>query len=329
MNHRVVNRRVMSPRVAALAACVLLAVTACADPRRAGPASPGGSTDAAGDFDARARRIAQVWRDAVGKQDAWRTGFVPLQDLTVAPPDVTFDDGTKQAFSAGWYTLDVGMPREAAGRTGTITYPDGSTATVPLVPLVQAYGQLDQGDPMCVDPEIPPPPDAPAGGPDSAVSDTPSRSCTALTVTRITLGSVALRTSRGVARVPAWLFRIRELDAVVARVAVAESAIVTVPQISPEGLPPVQGLVAAQDIGAVNGATLPYQLGVGACDENITPVWYEAPDVVVVAGTVVTRPGVCTDQLLLHPVTATLDADLGARPVLDGVNGQVLTQRTP
>jgi hypothetical protein len=318
---------------------LLLSVTACADTGEGSPGAPGttpGAPSAA--FETRAERVAQAWRDAAG-QNAWRTGFVPLQELTVPPADGTFTDAAKQAFTAGWYRLDVGMPREAANRKGTIRYPDGASATVPLMTLAQAYAELDQGDPpACAGPEIPPPADAPGGaapgtaapggtdqgGPAGSGSEGPPKPCVALTVTGVTLGNVDLLTSRGKAEVPAWLFTVAELKGQVARVAVAASEVTAVPEIAAGELPPVTGLVNAQDVTSAEGTALAYRLGVGACDEAITPLWWEADDVVVVAGTATRREGVCTDQLLLEPARARLAAPLGDRPVLDAGTGQVL-----
>ena len=50
----------------------------------------------------------------------------------------------------------------------------------------------------------------------------------------------------------------------------------------------------------------------------------ERDDLVLVGGGVTRTREVCTDQLLIEPVTVTLDEPLGARPVLDALTGQVL-----
>jgi hypothetical protein len=159
------------------------------------------------------------------------------------------------------------------------------------------------------------------------VSDGPLKSCVSLRVTSVKLGTVDLLTSRGTAEVPAWLFTVAELKGPIARVAVAQSAITAVPEISTGELPPMEGLVGAYDIAGIDGTRLDYRLGVGACDENIKPVWSEVDDVVVVAGTATRDDGACTDQLIIHPVRAQLQDALGTRPVLDGASGRVLTLR--
>ena len=74
----------------------------------------------------------------------------------------------------------------------------------------------------------------------------------------------------------------------------------------------------------MDGATLTWQLGVGECDTGITPLVREYEHVVVVGGGVVRSTEVCRASLKLAPVTATLDAPLGDRPVLDALTGQPL-----
>ncbi|MCI4064437.1 hypothetical protein MRQ36_18250 [Micromonospora sp. R77] len=143
------------------------------------------------------------------------------------------------------------------------------------------------------------------------------------------LGTAAVRTSRGTAEVPAWLFTVEELTAPVARLAVAPSAVTAVPEppAPPRSAP--DGVVGAQDLVApVDGTRLTYRLGIGACDTGTTPLVAERDDVVVVGGGVTRATGVCTDQLKLEPVTVTLTAPLGARPVLDVLTGAPLLTRT-
>lgn len=353
----------MVRRTALLGLSLLLSVTAvagCADTPGKSTAgqdtSPSGNPD--GTFDTRAEQVARAWRTA-GNTDLWRSGFVPLQDLTVPPDGAPFNDATKQAFTAGWYRLETAMPRERGGATGTIHYPDGSTSSVPLVTRADAYGALDQGDPpACPGATIPPVRNAPAAGRDARETGTGGgtaanpgaalpatgrpvlpgngadlpitggaapKSCAALTVTGVTLGTVDLLTSRGRAQVPAWLFKVRELGGTVARVAVAPSAVSKAPEVRTGKLPTVTGLVGAHNLVSVDGAKLSYRLALSACDKDVRALFYEADDVVVVGGTAVRSSKVCTEQLVLRPVQVVLDATPGTRPVLDAVSGRVLT----
>ncbi|RKN49613.1 hypothetical protein [Micromonospora endolithica] len=310
---------------------VLVVVSAgCAPVDRASPGSPAtggtatpgpGGPDRWESFTTRATEVAAAWRPV----PAWRTGYVPLQEPTVLVGDPGFSAETKTAFGLGWYRDQVALPT-AVPKDGTIRFPDG-TLTVPLVAAAEAYRQLDQGDPPTCPgrPKAPmtPPAEAP-GGPDDAVSS-PADACVPLTVTGVRLGTVPLRTSRGEATVPAWLFDVAEIDAPVARVAVAPSAVVPLPEPpAPAGTAPTELVGAQGGLRTQDGTTLTWQLGVGACDTGITPLVQEHDHVVVVGGGVVRSTGVCRSLLKLEPVTATLDAPLGDRPVLDVLTGQLL-----
>lgn len=307
-------------RVPVLLSLLVLTTAACARPAAdGGPAAPARPADA---FSERAAEVVAAWRAAPG-QDAWRTGFVPLEDLTVLADDPGFDDDTKTAFANGWFRSAVALPR-ATPAPGSIRYVDGGQQA-PLVSAAAAYAALDKGDP----PPCPrtgrvrPTPAAPPAstGPDTATSRPAPGACIPLTVTRAVLGTVDVRTSRGVAQAPAWLFTVEELSRPVARVAVAPGAVAPVPSIRPAAPDAAAGLVAVQDLTAVRDRTLGYRLGIGACDTDVTALVHETPEAVVLGGSVVTRDGVCTEQLLLEPVEVTLKAPLGARVVLDAVTG--------
>ena len=310
-------------RLVAPLAVVLLAVpaaTACAQP---GGGSPPAS---AGDFEALAAAVADAWAAAPAR-GAWRTGYVPLENPLRADPDARFDERTKEAFGRQTFRLAVELPARTPA-DGTIRFADGSM-TVPLISAAEAYGRIDMGDPMpCpsvpVEPPPPPPSDA---GPDTSVSSgIDPAACGVLTVTDVALGQATLRTSRGEAQVPAWRFAIRELGGkAVTYAAVAPDAVSEVPPGSPAALP-TAGLVAAQGLTGTDGTTLRFTLGVGACDEDVTPRFLERDDVVVVGGTVTPPSGnvACIDLLEIRPVEVTLAAPLGARAVLDAVTAQPL-----
>ncbi|GAB3945106.1 hypothetical protein GCM10027614_36350 [Micromonospora vulcania] len=293
-----------------LALPLLVLAVACA-PTGAGPsAGPTASSDRRAAFDQRAVEVAEAWRP----DSAWRTGYVPLQGPTVLTGDSGFTQDTEAAFRAGWYRAQVAIPPTRVG--AEIRFPDG-TLTLPLVNAVEAYHQLHEGDPLpCPGrpkrPGLPTPGPTVEPGPDGAVSSAPQTACLPLTITGVTLGSVPVRTSRGEAQVPAWLFTVKELASPVARLAVAPTAVSPVPEPSAPARPLPDGLVTAQDLVSVDGARLTVRLGVGACDTGITPLVRETPDAVVVGGSVTRSTGVCIDLLKLEPVTVTLAAPLGA-----------------
>jgi hypothetical protein len=304
---------------------MLLTLAACA--QSGSPAGPAASPDRREEaFQQRATEVAQAWQ-AASRPD-WRTGYVPLQEPTVLPADVKFNDETKQAFVAGWYREQAPLPT-ATPADGTITFPD-NTLKVPLISAMDAYRQLDQGDPPpCPGRPANPPPTPASTGPDGSVSGPGMTACTPLTVTKVELGTAKVRTSRGEATVPAWLFTVDELSTRIARVAVAASAIGDVPEPPASTGQSAEGLVGAQDLVAVDGTKLTYRLGVGACDTAIAPLVRQQDDLVVVGGTAIRSTGICTDQLLMQPVTVTLNAALGARTVLDAASGRPLILTAP
>ncbi|MFV2101828.1 hypothetical protein [Micromonospora sp. LOL_024] len=311
-----------SPALLGLPLLIIVAGCAQVDTE---PADTGPRLDRHVAFDQRATVVADGWRPPT----AWTTGYVPLQEVTVLVGEAAFTDETKLAFNAGWYreqaVLPAGQPDD-----GTIRFPDGELR-VPLITAAEAYQQLDQGDPPpCPgrpkEPGTPPPanpPDAPAG-PDDPVSSAPQAACVPLTVTGVELGHAPVHTSRGAAQVPAWLFTVQEIGAVVARAAVAPHSVGALPEPVAPTAPVPPDLVGAQDIGAIDGASLTYRLGIGSCDTEITPLVQEHDHLVVVGGSVQRSSGVCDDMLKFEPVTVTLRAPLGVRPVLDVLSGTPL-----
>lgn len=320
-------------RFTALLGVPLILIAACARTDGSAPGGPGGSADRWAAFQQRADEVADAWRSAAGRP-AWLAGYAPLQSPTVLPGDPGFTSDTEQAFHAGWYETQLELPTEAPA-DGIVSFPDGTLA-VPLISAADAYATIRQGDPPQCPRDQPTParpgPDPTATSPAGAVSDGPDDSvgsgqlagCQVLTVTAVTLGSVDLLTSRGAAQVPAWLFETSELDTPVARVAVADSVNIATPSPDVDQATDLTDFVVAQDLTSVDDVDLGYRLGVGACDSDITPFVQEYADAVVVSGSVVRTGEACTDQLLLHPVTVTLDEPIGDRTVLDAVTGQPL-----
>lgn len=308
------------------AAAVLLAfLGGCAQDGGSGDAPPSGSGDA--DFDRRAAEVAAAWR--ASQATAGRDGFVPLEDLTVLPEGARFSNETKLAYGNGWFRSATRLSTRAPS-AGSIRFPDGKTLSVPLISAAEAYRAIDKGDPPCtskggIPPAVQlPQPDTrpsikdgqPKSGqakPDQLKNDQLKRGampgqCAALTVTGVELGTVRLRTNRGEATVPAWLFTVDEIAGPVARVAVAPSAIKSVPARAPA--------VPAQDSVTVDGARLTYSVMTG-CAKDVTPLAYEAEDLVVV-GVKSTPAGQACDLVAkFEPVTVTLTRPLGDRVVLN------------
>lgn len=320
----------------ALLGLPLLVLAGCAapgaDPSGPPAAGPSGPSAPGPDhrweaFGQRATEVADAWRPG----PAWRSGYVPLGEATVLVGDPGFTDETKQAFLNGWYPDQIDLPA-ARPADGTIRFPDG-TLRVPLVSAAEAYAQLDQGDPPPCDGRPMAPAPRPKGGPtvepgpDGPVATRAAGPCVPLTVTGAKLGSASVRTSRGEATVPAWLFTVEGLRAPVARLAVSPSAVGAAPEGTAPSRPVDDGIVGALDLRAVTGNRVDYRVGIGACDGEPTPLVLERDDVVVLGGGVVRSTGPCTMQLVMKPVSVTLKAPLGDRTVLDVAGGTPLVVR--
>jgi hypothetical protein len=284
-------RRYGSVVVAALV--TLVAAAAC------GTSNSG--DDKASMFKDRAANIATNWQSSDLKT-VWQNGFVPLQPLTdegrVAYVAGVAAEQAKQALVNGWYKLAGTLPDAPAH--GTITFADGSTLDVALAGAQQAYQAIDHGD---------------------APSTCTGAGCN-LTVTKATLGTMTMATSRGQAAVPAWVFTVAELTSPVSRVAVAPVSVHELPT-APAGDPdPAHWLTGVGGVaGSSAGKTLTLSYTGGSCDTSATGQVYET-DQAVVVGVLVTVPtGVCDLVAQLRTVPVALAKPLGARVLLDGLTG--------
>lgn len=310
------------------------------------------------EFTQRAEEVEQAWATS-SLSGPWTTGLVTLQDLTIPPENGFPNDATKEAFSMGAFRTSGSDPVKGGATPAQVEFADGSTMDVTRISAQAAFESMRKFDPGCerrpmddTSPTTEPGPEAPgtdrtaggsepgapadafptatladpgAGGPDSGVTST-VLPCLYLTVTGAKPVTVQIRTSRGIATVPAWRFSIKETGGTVDRVALADSAFTPMPEIeAPAGDIP-EGMVSAQMLDAAQGSTLTFTLGVGACDTDVRGMVHETDTTVVVGGTSRLQDGVqaCTDQLVLLPVTVDLKRPLGDRVVLDVVSGRPL-----
>ncbi|MBB5870199.1 hypothetical protein F4553_003578 [Allocatelliglobosispora scoriae] len=248
-----------------------------------------------GDFAARADAVAGAWRGSAAAT-AWKTGFIPLSELTLAPEAGFGAGNAKAAFMDGQFRTAIKLPTATA--KGAVTFPDGSTLPVTVVSAEAAYQQIDRGEPSC-------------------------ETC-GLTVTAVRPGTAKLRTSRGIATVPTWVFTVKEDPGLIARVAVDPGAVTPVPEVplGPGGMP--GGLATAQDLIKTTDTAIDFNLGVGACDSEITPRVQEYDDLIVLGGTVRTSGEVCIAILKLHPASVALTKPIGARPIVEVASGRAL-----
>lgn len=325
----------------AAAALVLLVTAGCGTAKGE---SPGG--DGADTFGQRATEVAEAWQGSPALA-AWRTGFRPLQPLTVEP-DWSGHNSLAYAFTNGWRRVVVDLPRGAA--EGMIEYPGGATQRVSLVTAAQALRlAMPQRTSFCGDqppgsdplprptpeplpplPETPLPETRPPATPLLAPSDSATSTvvtpphCEDIVITRARAMTTTLVTSRGTATVPAWEFTIRGLPDPLVRVAIAPQDIDDQPSAAPALPAGPAGLVVTQGIEGASDRRLSFVIGVGACDIAVQARAHETEDVVVVGGTT-TSPGpgtACPAILKLQPATVTLAAPVGDRLVVDAATGR-------
>lgn len=129
------------------------------------------------------------------------------------------------------------------------------------------------------------------------------------------------------APVPATRLFAARADVVASAVRAAGLVTTPTPGSVPPHLPPAdRPLAGAEAVSTGPDGTLVATIGRGACDTVLGEL-VEYDDLVVVGATVTTRPGPCTAQLVLGPVTLTLTRPLGGRVVFSVGDGAVLPRR--
>ncbi|WP_328788595.1 MULTISPECIES: hypothetical protein [unclassified Streptomyces] len=178
------------------AGAVLCGLTAVALTAGCGAPQPGAAPGAPPrprpDGRARMEQVAAAWEGSAALRQ-WHAGYHPPDPQDWQPPGGFHSGGDKGAYAEGNFLLRAALP-DAPPPAAPIHRPDGSTLTLPLRTAAQAYGEIDRG-------------------PDRDREH-------ALPVTGVRFGDTAVRTGRGPARVPAWLFTVEGYDTPLARIAV-------------------------------------------------------------------------------------------------------------
>ena len=291
---------------AAVVAVAALAVAACGSQRAAPPAAGRATAPAAGQkgpaaFVARARQVTAQW-DRSAAARIWRTGLVLMDasDLTPVPSSAGFSSQQeKDAFGSGHFKLAGTLP--AGPLPGLVRWADGSTLRLPLLTARAAFAELAA--------------QRPCGGPSA---------CGQLTVTGAQPGSVTVRTSRGLASVPAWRFTVAGLGWRVGEVAVARDALAVLPGSGP--IPPAGQNTPGVDVltaVSADGRTLTLSFTGSACDAAWGAYRYESHATVVVGSWEKPAAGNTPCPAVGMPRTArvTLARPLGTRIVLDVASG--------
>jgi hypothetical protein len=291
---------------AAVVAVAALAVAACGSQRAARPAASQATPPTAGQngpaaFVARARQVTAQW-DRSAAARIWRTGLVLMDasDLTPVPSNAGFSSQQeKDAFGSGHFKLAGTLP--AGPLPGLVRWADGSTLRLPLLTARAAFAELAA--------------QRPCGGP---------YACGQLTVTGAQPGSVTVRTSRGLASVPAWRFTVAGLGWRVGEVAVARDALAVLTGSGP--IPPAGQNTPGVDVltaVSADGRTLTLSFTGSACDAAWGAYRYESHATVVVGSWEKPAAGNTPCPAVGMPRTArvTLARPLGTRVILDVASG--------
>ncbi|MFD4865599.1 hypothetical protein [Streptomyces sp. NPDC058412] len=263
-----------------------------------------GAPQAEPDNRPRMKQVAAAWEGSAALKQ-WREGFHPLDRQQWKPPEGFHSERDQDAYAAQSFVLRTELPATPPPATA-IRWPDGSGSgdgggtalTLPLQTAAETYRELDRG---------------PDGEP-------------ALAVTDVRFGEIAVRTSRGPARVPAWLFTVDGYETPLARIAVAPQELPKAP-VEPldtfgEGTAPLLSYTATPA-----AAELTVRAGHGSCDGGVAVDVLEGADTVVLAGRIVAdaEPGTsCDAAMRTETVLVTLARPLGARLVIDAATGEPL-----
>jgi len=211
-------------------------------------------------------------------------------------------DNNKRALYAGLLEAAASLPAEASPG-GEVRWPDGTTATVPVLSAQQAVAAIRAG------------------------AAAPCGDCAPLRITAARLTTGPIETSRGPATGPVWEFTVQGTAVKVARVAVAHPITVVPPhwdQVDPPvglAIDSASGTVGGRELTvAFVGAPLP---GDQPCGEDYTAEAVESALAVVV---IVTRHphaalGACSAVGARRTASVELAAPLGERAVLEVQQG--------
>jgi hypothetical protein len=270
-------------------------------------ASPPPGTVNVGAFDTLARQEAVAWaRSPLAK--AWRTGLVIL-----SPDDLS--SGPSGGFPSGQDKADVGDgdlvftgPAPSGAPAGVVTWPAGPAMKVPVLSEARTFSELTSSRqcPACV--------------------------TTPLDVTAATPTTLAVGTSRGIAKVPAWAFTLKGVSGPVIQAALPPGSYVTP---GSKGSPSAARLAAlgkaftgAMDAAvSADGRTLTLGLFGGACDATWGGLETEADGAVVIGGWEIDpTPNVpCAAIGISLTTTVRLPAPVGDRVIIDASTGQPVT----
>lgn len=252
----------------------------------------------------------QAARDALARYDravlaAGRRSFVPTGSLTGQVRAWTAADGAKKrALDSGRLVAAGALP--APRGLGTVVWARGGTQKVPLLSAGDALRQL------------------------AATASGDCRGCAPLEVVSARLGTTPVRTARGAATAPAWIYTLRGTPVRVTRVAVARLALVTATPPDPPVQPAGDVTVHSATIPALSSAALTVSfVGIPGpastrCGADYTAEAVESPNAVEVVVTEHAHAGgsvACTAVGATRTAEVVLTGPLADRTILDGTQG--------
>ncbi|MFE2328870.1 hypothetical protein ACFXD5_34055 [Streptomyces sp. NPDC059385] len=286
------------------ALCGLVAAASLAAGCGTAPGGGGGAPAAPADTRPRMERVAAAWEGSAALAQ-WREGFHPLDEQDWAPPGGFRSGEDKAAAVNGNFTLRAALPAGPPPATPVRWDAGGTELTLPLLTAQEAYEQVGRAKGAAAEPEH------------------------ALPVTAVVFGETTVRTSRGPARAPAWLFGVEGYDTPLARIAIRPQELPK-PPIEPlrtfdGGTAPLFGHAAASP----DATSFEVTAGHGACDGGVAVDVLEGTDTVVLAGRILPggkagRDGACPAMMLEQRVPVTLARPVGERLVLDSESGAPL-----
>jgi hypothetical protein len=271
-------------------------------------ASPPPGTVSVGAFDALARQEAVAWAHSPLAK-AWRTGLVILApgDLSSGPSGGFPSGQDKEDFIDG--DLFFTGPTPSGAPDGVVTWPGGSSMKVPVLSEARTFSEL------------------------TSSRECPSCVTTPLDVTAAKPTTLAVATSRGIAKVPAWAFTLKGVSGPVIQAALPAGSYVTP---GSKGSPSAARLAAlgkaftGAEFAAVSadGRTLTLRLFGGPCDATWGGLETEADGAIVIGGWEVDpKPNApCAAVGISLTTTVRLPAPVGDRVIIDASTGQPATR---
>ncbi|MFI6603002.1 hypothetical protein ACIBHX_42740 [Nonomuraea sp. NPDC050536] len=243
-------------------------------------------------FGETAAQVVSTWRTSAAAA-IWRTGFVPLEDLSRMPRKVSKQIGHDEEY--GWV---VAGPLPVAPARAQVRWDDGSMTRVPVIGPREALMALSPW------PEGYSFPDGKA-----------------YKLTGATFTTMRLKTVRGMATVPAWRLYFSNLPGPIDHVAIDQEAVGTVEDAVSGPLP---GDEEITDFKVLDGRRLLVSYEYGSCNADPLDIKVrvsEEPDVVVLGLDVPHQStSLCAGTGQSRQDIVRLDTPLGDRVVLDATS---------